>query len=121
MNKLIAGLSFAALSAIASTSAFAEGGQGIGRSGTYHAADTTTSQSVKSRAEVRAEIATAYDTGTLGTLNRMAYPGHSLTGDAINAQHANRARDAAVAEAHNRAIVEYANGSVTQSGSAASR
>jgi hypothetical protein len=51
----------------------------------------------------------------------MAYPGHSLTGDAIAAQHANRARDAAVAEAHNRAIVEYANGSVTQSGSAASR
>jgi hypothetical protein len=121
MNKLIAGLSFAALSAVAATSAFADSGQGIGHAGTYHSPDTTTTQDAKTRAEVKADIVTAYDNGTLPNLNRNSYPDRSLTGDAIAAQHERRAHDAAVAEERNRAIVEYANGSVTQSGSAAAR
>lgn len=37
-----------------------------------------------------------------------------MWGDAIAAQKEQRARDAAQAEARNREIVEYANGSATQ-------
>jgi hypothetical protein len=120
MKRVIGGLSLAVISAVAASSAFAEGGQGIGRGGTYTSPDTTT-QSVKTRAEVRAEITTAYDNGTLPNLNRVAYPGQSLTGEVIAARHEKRMQDAALAEQRNRAIVEYANGSTVQSGSAAAR
>jgi hypothetical protein len=119
MKKVIAGLSLAVISAVAASGAFAEGGQGIGHAGAYKAPDTT--QSVKTRAEVRAEITTAYDNGTLPNLNRIAYPGQSLTGEVIAARHAKSVQDAALAEQRNRAIVEYANGSTVQSGSAAAR
>ena len=43
-SRLIAGLTLAAISAVVSTTAFAEGGQGIGRAGTYQV-QTTTAQS----------------------------------------------------------------------------
>jgi hypothetical protein len=119
MKNVVAGLSLAVISAVAASSAFAEGGQGIGRAGTYNSPNTA--QSVKTRAEVRAEIATAYDNGTLPNLNRIAYPGQSLTGEVIAARHEKCVQDAALAEQRNRAIVEYANGSVGQSGSAAAR
>jgi hypothetical protein len=112
-SRLIAGLSFVAISAVISTTAFADGG--IGRAGTYQA-DTNTVQTTKTRAEVKAEIATAYSNGTLPALNRNSYPEKSLTGVAIAEQSAHRA---ALAEQRNREIVEYANGSATQSGVAA--
>ena len=112
---LSAGLSFAAISAIVSTAAFADGGQGIGRAGTYQTS-ATTAQSIKTRAEVRAELADAYSNGTLPALNRNTYPDRSMAGEAVAAQSARRA---ALAEARNRSIVEYANGSTTRSGVAA--
>lgn len=114
-NQLIAGLALAAVSAVVSTTAFADGGQGIGRAGTYQV-QTTTAQGTKTRAEVRAELAASYSDGTLPALNRNTYPDKSMAGEAVAAQSARRA---ALAEQHNREIVEYANGSVTQSGVAA--
>ena len=114
-SRLIAGLTLAAISAVVSTTAFAEGGQGIGRAGTYQV-QTTTAQNTgvtKTRAEVRAELAAAYSNGTLPALNRNTYPDKSMAGEAIAAQSARRA---ALAEQQNRSIVEYANGSVTQGG-----
>jgi len=108
-NYLIASLSLAAVSAMISSTAFAEGGQGIGRAGTYLTqtqapAISSTSEAPKTRAQVRAELAAAYSNGSLPALNRNTYPARSMWGDAVAAQ----------AEAHNRAIVEYANGSAVQ-------
>jgi hypothetical protein len=111
-SRLIAGLSLAAISAVISTAAFADGGQGIGRAGTYQV-QTTSAPSTKTRAEVRAELADAYSNGTLPALNRNTYPDKSMAGEAVAAQSARRA---ALAEQRNREIVGYANGSVTQSG-----
>jgi hypothetical protein len=111
MKTVIAALSLSAVSAIVSTTAFADGG--IGRAGTYQM--NTASQSTMTRAEVRAELAASYANGTLPALNRNTYPDRSMAGIAIAAQHEQRARDAALAEQRNRAIVEFANGSATQS------
>jgi hypothetical protein len=107
-GHFITGFSLAAISAVVSTTAFADGGQGIGRAGTY--LTQTDSTGTKTRAEVRAELAAAYSNGTLPALNRNAYPERSLTGEVIAAQQAKRARDAAIAEERNRGIVEYATG-----------
>nr|WP_129572158.1 DUF4148 domain-containing protein [Caballeronia glathei] len=122
----MARLSFAAVAAVAavaaaaSTVAFADGGQGIGRAGTYQVQSSQATadggQVVKTRAQVRAELVAAYSNGTLPALNRNTYPDRSMAGDAVAAQHERRARDAALAEQRNRQIVEYANGSTTQSG-----
>ena len=121
MKQLITGFSLAAISAVVTTTAFAESGQGIGRAGTYQVQTQTQSQTQatagdtpKSRAQVRAELAAAYSNGSLPTLNRNSYPDRSMLGDAIAAQHEQRVRDDAQAEARNREIVEYANGSATQ-------
>jgi hypothetical protein len=112
MKTAIAALSLSAVSAIVSTTAFADGG--IGRSGTYQM--STAGQSTMTRAQVRAELAAAYANGTLPALNRNTYPERSMAGNAIAAQNEQRARDAALAEQRNRSIVEFANGSATQSG-----
>jgi hypothetical protein len=106
MKTLITGFSLAAISAVISTTAFAESGQGIGRAGTYQTQTQTQTQASssdtpKTRAQVRAELAAAYSNGSLPALNRNSYPSRSMLGDAVAAQN----------EAHNRAIVEYANGS----------
>jgi hypothetical protein len=117
MKTLITGFSLAAISAVVTTTAFAESGQGIGRAGTYQAetlTQTSTNEAPKSRAQVRAELAAAYSNGSLPALNRNSYPSRSMWGDAVAAQSEARARDAAQAEARNREIVEYANGSATQ-------
>ncbi|MDR5735633.1 DUF4148 domain-containing protein [Caballeronia sp. LZ025] len=100
---LLTSLSLAAVSAVISSTAFAEGGQGIGRAGTYLTPTQSTasaSETPKTRAQVRAELAAAYSNGSLPALNRNTYPSRSMWGDAVAAQ----------AEAHNRAIVDYANG-----------
>ncbi|SAL23345.1 hypothetical protein AWB64_01822 [Caballeronia sordidicola] len=112
MKTVIAALSLSAVSALVSTTAFADGG--IGRAGTYQT--TATSESTMTRAQVRAELAAAYANGTLPALNRNTYPDRSMAGIAIAEQHEQRARDAALAEQRNRSIVEFANGSATQSG-----
>jgi hypothetical protein len=117
MKQLIAGFSLAAISAVVTTTAFAESGQGIGHAGTYQIQTQTqvnasdTSDTPKSRAQVRAELVAAYSNGSLPALNRNSYPERSMWGDAVAAQSEQRARDAAQAEARNREIVEYANGS----------
>ncbi|VXC76914.1 conserved exported hypothetical protein [Burkholderia sp. 8Y] len=112
-SYLVTSLSLAAISAVMSSTAFAEGGQGIGRAGTYLTQTQTqtqtqttpsTSEAPKTRAQVRAELAAAYSNGSLPALNRNSYPSRSMWGDAVAAQ----------AEARNRAIVEYANGSPVQ-------
>ncbi|GAB5095081.1 MULTISPECIES: DUF4148 domain-containing protein [unclassified Caballeronia] len=112
-SYLITGFSLAAISAVVSSTAFADGGEGIGRAGTYQT-QTTTSETPKTRAQVRAELAAAYSNGSLPALNRNTYPDRSMWGDAVAAQSEAHARDAAQAEARNRRIVEYANGSVTR-------
>lgn len=114
MKTVIATLSLSAISAVVSTTAFADGG--IGHAGTYQTA--TTSESTMTRAQVRAELAAAYANGTLPALNRNTYPDRSMAGIAVAAQHEQRAREEEVAEQRNRAVVEFANGSVTQSGKA---
>lgn len=117
-RHLLTGLSLSAISALVATTAFADGGQGIGRAGTYQTQTTsaTTTQTPKTRAEVRAELAAAYSNGTLPALNRNTYPDKSMAGEAIAAQHAKRAQEAAVAEERNREIVQFANGSVVPVG-----
>jgi hypothetical protein len=121
MKTLITGFSLAAISAVVTTTAFAESGQGIGRAGTYQTQTLTQAESQsngseapKTRAQVRAELAAAYSNGSLPALNRNTYPARSMWGDAVAAQSEARAREAAVAEARNREIVEYANGSAVQ-------
>jgi len=114
MKTAIATLSLSAISAMVSTTAFADGG--IGHAGTYQT--TVTSQSTMTRAQVRAELAASYANGTLPALNRQTYPDRSMAGIAIAEQHEQRAREVAVAEQRNRSVVEFANGSVTQSGKA---
>lgn len=118
MKTAIAAISLSAVSAIVSTTAFADGG--IGRAGTYQTTyqTPTTAESTMTRAQVRAELAAAYANGTLPALNRNTYPERSMAGNAIAAQHEQRARDAALAEQRNRSVVEFANGSTTQSGNA---
>lgn len=104
---LVTSLSLAAVSAVISSTAFAEGGQGIGRAGTYLTPTQTTAsanEAPKTRAQVRAELAAAYSDGSLPALNRNTYPARSMWGDAVAAQ----------SEARNRAIVDYANGSAVQ-------
>jgi hypothetical protein len=112
MKTVIAALSLSAVSAVVATTAFADGG--IGRAGTYQM--STDAPSTMTRAQVRAELAASYANGTLPALNRNTYPDRSMAGNAIAAQNEQRARDAALAEQRNRSIVEFANGSVTQSG-----
>ncbi|SAK46782.1 hypothetical protein AWB82_00935 [Caballeronia glebae] len=117
MKQLITGFSLAAISAVVTTTAFAEGGQGIGHAGTYQVqtlTQTNASETPKTRAQVRAELVAAYSNGSLPALNRNTYPDRSMWGDAVAAQSDQRARNAAQAEARNREIVEYANGSATQ-------
>lgn len=109
-RHLIAGITLAALTAVASSAAFADGGQGIGRAGTYQTQETSTGSTL-TRAQVRAELAAAYSDGSLPALNRNTYPARSMLGNAVAAQHERRAHDAALAEARNRGIVDYANGS----------
>jgi hypothetical protein len=79
-RTLIAGLLLSAVSAFAATTAFADGG--IGRAGDYNDMSWT-GKSTKTRAEVRAEIVTAYNNGTLPSLNRTSYPDVGLVGRAI--------------------------------------
>lgn len=79
-RPLIAGL---LLSMLASTAAFAQGGGGIGRAGTYNDyswahTPATNTQPAKTRAEVRAELVQAYRDGSLPTLSRNSYPDKSL-------------------------------------------
>jgi hypothetical protein len=117
MKTLITGFSLAAISAVVTTTAFAESGQGIGRAGSYPMQaqeQTSVSETPKTRAQVRAELVAAYSNGSLPSLNRNSYPSRSMLGDAIAAQSDARAQEAARAEAHNREIVEYANGSPVQ-------
>jgi hypothetical protein len=114
MKTAIATLSLSAVSAVVSSTAFADGG--IGHAGTYQTA--ITSQSTMTRAQVRTELSASYSNGTLPALNRKTYPDRSMAGIAIAEQHDQRAREAAVAEQRNRSVVEFANGSVTQSGKA---
>ncbi|HZZ13048.1 MAG TPA: DUF4148 domain-containing protein [Paraburkholderia sp.] len=75
-HQFIAGL---AISLLASASAFAEGGGGIGRAGSYETAPAPTA-SVKTRAEVKAEVVAAYRDGSLPSLNRTTYPNKGLIG-----------------------------------------
>lgn len=75
-RNLIAGL---ALSLLVSAPVFAQGGGGIGRAGTYETA-TTPATTVKTRAEVKAEIVEAYRDGSLPSLNRTTYPNKGLIG-----------------------------------------
>lgn len=80
-RTLIAGLLLSAVSAFGATTAFAAGG-GIGHNGEYNDLSWT-GKSTKTRAEVRAEIVTAYNNGTLPALNRTSYPDVGLVGRAI--------------------------------------
>jgi Domain of unknown function (DUF4148) len=75
-RNLLAGL---AVSLLISAPAFAQGGGGIGRAGTYEAAPTPNT-TVKTRAEVKAEIVEAYRDGSLPSLNRTTYPNKGLIG-----------------------------------------
>ncbi|REE22337.1 MULTISPECIES: DUF4148 domain-containing protein [unclassified Paraburkholderia] len=75
-RNLLAGL---ALSLIVSAPAFAQGGGGIGRAGTYET-QPTPSTTAKSREEVKAELVAAYRDGSLPSLNRTTYPNKGLIG-----------------------------------------
>lgn len=67
------------LSLAVSAPAFAGGGGGgIGHAGTY--GQTSVGRSHVTRADVKAEIATAYEQGTLPALNKTTYPNLSLEG-----------------------------------------
>jgi hypothetical protein len=75
-RNLLAGL---ALSLLASAPVFAQGGGGIGHAGTYET-QPTPSTTVKTRAEVKAELVEAYRDGSLPSLNRTSYPNKGLIG-----------------------------------------
>ena len=75
-RSLFAGL---VLSLLASAPAFAAGGGGIGRAGSYND-QWWSNSSTKTRAEVKAEIADAYRDGTLPSLNKTSYPEQGLIG-----------------------------------------
>jgi Domain of unknown function (DUF4148) len=75
-RNLVAGL---ALSLLASAPVFAQGGGGIGRAGTYET-QPAPATSVKTRAEVKAELVAAYRDGSLPELNRTSYPNKGLIG-----------------------------------------
>lgn len=68
------------LSLAVSAPAFAEGGGGIGHAGTYGYGPTSVGPSQVTRADVKAEIATAFHNGTLPSLNKPTYPNLSLQG-----------------------------------------
>ncbi|MGH8780234.1 DUF4148 domain-containing protein [Paraburkholderia sp.] len=76
-RHLVAGL---LLSMLASTAAFAGGGGGIGRAGTYNDYSWAhiDTQHAKTRAEVHAELVQAYRDGSLPALSRNSYPDKSL-------------------------------------------
>ncbi|MGF6372670.1 hypothetical protein OKW40_005486 [Paraburkholderia sp. RAU6.4a] len=77
-RNLLAGL---ALSLLVSVPAFAQGGGGIGRAGTYDTQPApSASTSTKTRAEVKAELVAAYRDGSLPSLNRTSYPDKGLIG-----------------------------------------
>ncbi|MPW16466.1 DUF4148 domain-containing protein [Paraburkholderia sp. CNPSo 3157] len=79
-RNLLAGL---VLSLLVSAPAFAQGGGGIGRAGSYNDQWWQHSESAsaqKSRAEVRAELTDAYRDGTLPSLNKTSYPEQGLVG-----------------------------------------
>ncbi|SDI25459.1 DUF4148 domain-containing protein [Paraburkholderia phenazinium] len=71
---------FAALvvSLAISAPAFAAGGGGIGHAGSY--GNTPVGASTVSRADVKAQIVTAYRDGSLPSLNKTSYPNLSLEG-----------------------------------------
>lgn len=70
-----------AVSLLASAPVFAQGNGsgGIGRAGTYDTQPAPTA-SVKTRAEVKAELVAAYRDGSLPSLNRTTYPNKGLVG-----------------------------------------
>ncbi|MBN3758681.1 DUF4148 domain-containing protein [Paraburkholderia sp. Tr-20389] len=79
-RNLLAGL---VLSLLVSAPAFAGGGGGIGRAGSYNDQwwqHSTSASAPKTRAEVRAEVADAYRDGTLPSLNKTSYPEQGLIG-----------------------------------------
>ncbi|MGF6571419.1 hypothetical protein ABH945_003540 [Paraburkholderia sp. GAS333] len=98
-RNLLAGL---ALSLIISAPAFAQGGGGIGRAGTYETAPTP-STTVKTRAEVKAEIVEAYRDGSLPSLNRTSYPNKGLIGQT-------QAARIALQEGNSSDVTRVANG-----------
>jgi hypothetical protein len=100
MNRnLVAGL---ALSLLASAPAFAEGGGGIGHAGTYQTQPAPANVG-KSRAEVKAELVSAYRDGSLPALNRTSYPNKGLIGQT-------QAARLAVQEGNNGDVTRVANG-----------
>lgn len=74
-RQLIAGL---ALSLLASTAAFAQGG-GIGHAGSYNDYSWV-GTSTKTRAEVKSEVVQAEREGSLPSMNKQSYPNLSLQG-----------------------------------------
>lgn len=96
---LLAGLT---VSLLASAPVFAQGGGGIGRAGTYEAPPAPTN-SVKTRAEVKAEIVAAYRDGSLPSLNRTSYPNKGLIGQT-------QAARIALQEGTNGDVTRVANG-----------
>jgi hypothetical protein len=71
---------FAALviSLAVSAPAFAGGGGGIGRAGSY--GQTPVGPSAVTRADVNAQVTSAYRDGTLPSLNKTSYPNLGLEG-----------------------------------------
>jgi Domain of unknown function (DUF4148) len=98
-RNLLAGL---ALSLIVSAPAFAQGGGGIGRAGTYETQPTPTT-TAKSREEVKAELVAAYRDGSLPSLNRTTYPNKGLIGQT-------QAARIALQEGTNGDVTRVANG-----------
>ena len=99
-RKLLAGL---ALSLLASAPVFAQGnGGGIGRAGSYETPPAPTT-SMKTRAEVKAELVAAYRDGSLPSLNRTAYPNKGLIGQT-------QAARIALQEGTNGDVTRVANG-----------
>ncbi|WP_025596795.1 DUF4148 domain-containing protein [Burkholderia sp. WSM2230] len=97
-RNLLAGL---ALSLFASAPVFAQS-NGIGHAGSYQtqpAATSAATSTVKTRAEVQAELVAAYRDGSLPSLNRTTYPNKGLIGQT---------------QAARIALQEGANGDVTR-------
>jgi Domain of unknown function (DUF4148) len=75
-RNLFAGL---VLSLAVSAPAFAGGGGGIGHAGSYND-QWWSNSSTTTRAEVRAQVASAYRDGTLPSMNKTSYPEQGLIG-----------------------------------------